>query len=198
MSELTPELEDRLANVRKRAYRAATRRGLSGDEADDIAQEITESVRKRLALTPRFLQDEKALVSYVATAVKNKCADRGRAEKAAANRQAAVSDWLYSRRPEVFDPLHWLNRGADMNLEVDIEGLPPQVRDIISRLHYDEESQSKIAWDLGITPQSVHTQKMRGLAKLKAAYLKRQYGPPPRWGRLYSRDTPKRPNDGDR
>jgi DNA-directed RNA polymerase specialized sigma24 family protein len=81
-----------------------------------------------------------------------------------------VSDWLYSRRSEVFDPLNWLDRGADGRLEMDIETLPPQVREIISRLYYDEESQTKIAWDLGIIPQSVHTQKMRGLAKLRAAY----------------------------
>src|SRR5260370_19760746 len=108
MSDVPPELEERLANVKKRAYRAATRRGLSGDEAADIAQEITESVRKRLALTPRFLQDEKALVTYVATAVKNKCADRARAEKAAKNREVAVSHLLYSRRSLVFDPLHWM------------------------------------------------------------------------------------------
>jgi RNA polymerase sigma factor (sigma-70 family) len=196
--ELTPELEERLANVRKRAYRAATRRGLSGDEADDIAQEITESVRKRLVLTRRFLQDEKALVTYVATAVKNKCADRAHAEKAAKNREFAVGHWLYSRRSSVLDPLHWLDKGEDSMLEYDIYCLPPQVGEIIGRLYFGGESLSKIAFDLGITPQSVHTQKKRGLAKLKAAYLKRQYGPPPRWDRLYSRDTPKRPNDGNR
>src|SRR5260370_1572298 len=109
MSDVPPELEERLANVKKRAYRAATRRGLSGDEADDISQEITEPVRKRLALTPRFLQDEKALVTYVATAVKNKCADPARAEKAAKNREFPVSHSLYSRRPFVFHQLHCIS-----------------------------------------------------------------------------------------
>ena len=68
-----------------------------------------------------------------------------------------------------------------------------QVGEIIFRLYYVEESQSKIAWDLGITPQSVHTQKMRGLAKLRAAYLKREFGPPAQWHKL--RGKPKR---GDR
>src|SRR5258708_400135 len=196
--ELTPELEDRLANVRNRAYRAATRRGLSGVEADDIAQEITESIRKHLALTSRFLQDEKALVTYVATAVKNRCADLARAEKAAKNREFAVSHWLYSRRSSVLDPLHWLDTGEDGRLQYDIECLPPQVGEIIGRLYFGGESLSKIAFDLGITPQSVHTQEKRGLAKLKAAYLEREYGPPPRWDRLHSRQTPKRPNDGNR
>jgi DNA-directed RNA polymerase specialized sigma24 family protein len=195
--ELTPELEERLANVRRRAYRAATRRGLSGDEADDIAEEITESVRKRLALTPRFLQDEKALVMYVATAVKNRCADRARAEKAAKNREFAVGHWLYSRRSLVFDPLHWLGDPAD-RVGWYLEELPAQIREIIVRLYFCEESQTKIAWDLGITPQSVHTQKMRGLAKLRAAYLKQEFGPPAQWHKLHPRGKPKRPNDGNR
>jgi DNA-directed RNA polymerase specialized sigma24 family protein len=82
-SQLDPELEARLADVSKKVLRAARRR-VSGDEADDIAQEITDSIRKRLALTRHFLRGEKKRAAYVRTAVRNKCNDRSRAEKAAA------------------------------------------------------------------------------------------------------------------
>jgi len=196
--QLDPELEARLEDVGRMGHRAATRCGVSGDEADDIVQELTDYARKRLKLTPGFLRDVKKRAAYVKNAVRNKCADRARAEKAAKNREFAVGHWLYSRRSSVFNPLHWLDIWKDSHLEHDIRRLPPQVSEIIFRLYYRDETLTEVAFDLGITPQSVYTQEKRGLAKLKAAYLKREYGPPPRWDRLHPRETPKRPKNGDR
>jgi hypothetical protein len=36
------------------------------------------------------------------------------------------------------------------------------------------------------------TQEMRGLAKLKAAYLKHEFGPPAQWDKLYATEKPKK------
>jgi len=124
-------------------------------------------------------------------AVKNKVIDLRRAKKAALNRVFAVSEALYSRRSVALNPLRYVDT-TEASLSRSIYGLPRQVREILDRYYGGGQSETEIARILGITPQSVHTQRKRGLAKARVVFLKREYGPPAQWHKLRSADEPKR------
>ena len=140
-----------------------------GDVAEDLVQEAFISLWER---RNKLKGKEKEAISYLYSAVRNKCLNHIRHQKV---RSSSAERIILATETWEEDHLHRLIRAEVYNtLYKAIEQLPPQCRKIYKLAYFSKMPENKIAETLSISVNSIKSQKQRGKALLKK-YLKGLY-----------------------
>ena len=129
----------------------------------DVVQDVMLAVCRKLPA----LRDERAVRAWIATAVWNAAADRGRAERARARREQGAA-----ARDEVDPAEPWQGLAAGERqqwLATRLQELPEVDRALLAARFGDSESVAAAGAAFGMTPDGAHGRLRRVLQRLRNA-----------------------------